>query len=664
MSNSYFDHPASGSRYVNLNVLTGDNLNNSLDLVSAGFEKLPTPSKANGGYANYAAATGSTNAFVVSLSSQITALADGLAVRFKANAANTGAATINVNALGAKSIVRPGGAALEASDIASGQIVEVCYDATNDRFQLQALVSGAAAPAATFSGDASGTVNLLTGASVASAATINLSGTTGNLVHITGTTTITAVTLAKGPRTVIFDGALTLTHHATNNNLPGGANITTAAGDRATYWSDGTTVYCLAYVRASLGSTVTRSARTSNTVLGATDSGKLVDITSGTFSQTFSAAATLTAGWYCWIRNSGTGDVTLEPDGSEQIDGLTNFVLYPGETRLVQCDGSALRTVMLKPGQRTYTASGTFTVPPGVSGLLVDVVGGGGGGGSGERQGAGNVRVGGGGGGGGARVMKTLLPITAGTAVTVTVGAAGAAGAAVAVDTTVGNSGTVGGTSSFGAYALAYGGGGGAGGNAGGAAAAAGGGGGGSAGAGQTPTSTTGTAIGGFPSSATFGAASTNHYNTGGGGAGNAGGNGFSAEWGGGSGGGASASGVGGYTGGGSVHGAAGGGAAGGLTAANAASAGAAGGNIASYATGGGGAGGTAGVAGTAGAASTTDCGTGGGGAGSHASNAGAAGGAGGAPGGGGGGGAPSVNGVASGAGGVGGRGEVRVFWW
>jgi len=90
-----------------------------------------------------------------------------------------------------------------------------------------------------------------TGASIASAATINLNTATGNRVHITGTTTITAVTLTRGPRTLIFDGVLTLTHHATNNNLPGGANITTAAGDRAVYESDGTTVYCTSYTRAN-----------------------------------------------------------------------------------------------------------------------------------------------------------------------------------------------------------------------------------------------------------------------------------------------------------------------------------------------------------------------------------------------------------------------------
>jgi len=91
----------------------------------------------------------------------------------------------------------------------------------------------------------------LTGSNIASAGTINLDTATGNRVHITGTTTITAVTLTRGPRTVVFDGILTLTHHATTNNLPSGANITTAAGDRAIYESDGTTVYCVSYIKAS-----------------------------------------------------------------------------------------------------------------------------------------------------------------------------------------------------------------------------------------------------------------------------------------------------------------------------------------------------------------------------------------------------------------------------
>lgn len=97
-----------------------------------------------------------------------------------------------------------------------------------------------------------GRQSFATGAAIVSAATVNLdTALDGNRHHITGTTTITAVTLTRGPRTVIFDGVLTLTHNATTNNLPGAANITTAVGDRAIYESDGATVYCVSYVKAS-----------------------------------------------------------------------------------------------------------------------------------------------------------------------------------------------------------------------------------------------------------------------------------------------------------------------------------------------------------------------------------------------------------------------------
>lgn len=79
-------------------------------------------------------------------------------------------------------------------------------------------------------------VNLSKGADVASAGALTL-GTDGNYFDITGTTTITSIaTLGIGTQvTLHFDGALTLTHHATDLILPSGANITTAAGDEFTF---------------------------------------------------------------------------------------------------------------------------------------------------------------------------------------------------------------------------------------------------------------------------------------------------------------------------------------------------------------------------------------------------------------------------------------------
>lgn len=105
------------------------------------------------------------------------------------------------------------------------------------------------------------------GAPVASASTINLTNVVGNACHVTGTAGVNVVTLAAGKFCeVVFDGILILAHHATNNNLPGAANIDTAADDRAFYWSDGTTVYCLHYQRAD-GTSVVSSATTNASLL-------------------------------------------------------------------------------------------------------------------------------------------------------------------------------------------------------------------------------------------------------------------------------------------------------------------------------------------------------------------------------------------------------------
>lgn len=83
-----------------------------------------------------------------------------------------------------------------------------------------------------------GALNWATPSTTASAATVDLGGVTSNQVIITGTTTITSFgsTAAAGTtREIRFEAALTLTHHATNLILPGGANITTAQDDTAAF---------------------------------------------------------------------------------------------------------------------------------------------------------------------------------------------------------------------------------------------------------------------------------------------------------------------------------------------------------------------------------------------------------------------------------------------
>jgi hypothetical protein len=98
-------------------------------------------------------------------------------------------------------------------------------------------------------------INQAKGANIASGSTTDIGAATGNLVHVTGTTTITSLgtaTQAGISRTVIFDGALTLTHNAAAIVLPTGANIITTANDRAFFVADTTTIWnCVSYTKAN-----------------------------------------------------------------------------------------------------------------------------------------------------------------------------------------------------------------------------------------------------------------------------------------------------------------------------------------------------------------------------------------------------------------------------
>jgi hypothetical protein len=86
----------------------------------------------------YCADAGSTDDYACNLSPVPTAYITGGLYRFKANTTNTGAATINFNALGAKTIKKAVGGVttdLSDSDIRLGQIVDLVYDGTNMQIQ-------------------------------------------------------------------------------------------------------------------------------------------------------------------------------------------------------------------------------------------------------------------------------------------------------------------------------------------------------------------------------------------------------------------------------------------------------------------------------------------------------------------------------------------------
>jgi|GEM_PF-4782702 len=72
--------------------------------------------------------TGTGNAYILTWEGAPLAYVKGEKLAFFADRANTGAATLNINGLGAKAIIMPDGSALTASQIKAGRIVEVAYN--------------------------------------------------------------------------------------------------------------------------------------------------------------------------------------------------------------------------------------------------------------------------------------------------------------------------------------------------------------------------------------------------------------------------------------------------------------------------------------------------------------------------------------------------------
>jgi hypothetical protein len=83
------------------------------------------------GAINYAPDTSSTDAYVITPSPAITSYKVGQEFTFKAVTANTDGATLNVNGLGAKTIVKGVNTALATNDILANMFCKVVYDGTN-----------------------------------------------------------------------------------------------------------------------------------------------------------------------------------------------------------------------------------------------------------------------------------------------------------------------------------------------------------------------------------------------------------------------------------------------------------------------------------------------------------------------------------------------------
>lgn len=98
----------------------------------SGANLVATPNLNRGkAYNDYAVDSVGTDAYAITITPAITAYAAGQVFVFKAGTANTGAATLAVSGLTAKTIKKNVSADLDTGDISANQIVTVVYDGTN-----------------------------------------------------------------------------------------------------------------------------------------------------------------------------------------------------------------------------------------------------------------------------------------------------------------------------------------------------------------------------------------------------------------------------------------------------------------------------------------------------------------------------------------------------
>lgn len=307
--------------------------------------------------------TGAANAYVLTPSPALSAYVEGMNVIFVPSNGSTGACTLNISGLGVRGLKSVSGVDLVNGEIATGQTFVARY--TGAEFRLiyvtkqytDQLAFGGSLPSQ------SGNAGKVIGTDGTNASWV-FAGINGRR-SIVGADTIVAADTEKllqcaGTFSLAITAAATLGDQFGTYVANTGSGLVTLDPNGSELIDGATTkvlppgAWCLIFTDGAAFFTIGaapnlfRSTRTANTALVSGDGGTYVDVTSGSFTQTASAAATLGNGWNCYFGNSGTGTVTIDPNGSETIGGQATLTVYPGEIYLLQCDGSNLNVVAVK----------------------------------------------------------------------------------------------------------------------------------------------------------------------------------------------------------------------------------------------------------------------------------------------------------------------------
>ena len=140
MSNDYFNHNSPLSRHT---LGRAEAMNAIFNTIASGFEKLPDAIETNQGRVNFAVDGGAADVYTAAMPKTWTSYVNGatLLLEIGSGNTNTGAATLNVDGLGARSIKTSAGEDPAAGDLVAGKVYHFIYDSSSSQFNMLSYAS-------------------------------------------------------------------------------------------------------------------------------------------------------------------------------------------------------------------------------------------------------------------------------------------------------------------------------------------------------------------------------------------------------------------------------------------------------------------------------------------------------------------------------------------
>ena len=98
-------------------------------------------------------------------------------------------------------------------------------------------------------------------------------------------------------------------------------------------------------IGTSLNQSMAVTTLNSNYTIGDADRSEAFLWNGGAGTFTLPSATTVGSDWFCQIRNSGTGAISVAPSGGQLINGDASLAFNPGDSAIVICDGANFFTV-------------------------------------------------------------------------------------------------------------------------------------------------------------------------------------------------------------------------------------------------------------------------------------------------------------------------------